>query len=203
MVSPAGPKIGILAYGSLIANPGNEISAVMIGTKSGVETPFSVEFARTSTKRKGAPTLVPVDEGGARVNAFILLVDTSVEDASDRLYRREIDQVGTDRRYKPPAQPGQNTVLVGRLLDFHDIDIVLYTHIGANIDDLSAANLARLAINSARERADGRDGITYLIDAKRHGIKTMLSDAYEEEIKKHLGAKDLADALRIAREKQS
>lgn len=194
-------RVGILGYGSLIAHPGKEISEVMTATKSGVETPFNVEFARSSTGRRGAPTLVPVDEGGARVKASILIVDTSVEDATHRLYRREIDQVGTARRYNPPAQPGQNDVLVKRLMDFHGVGTVLYTHIGANISDLTAAKLARLAIMSARELDNGRDGITYLMDAKRHGIKTKLSDAYEEEIKKRLGAKDLADALRIARER--
>lgn len=47
---------------------------------------------------------------------------------------------------------------------------------------------------------DGRHGISYLIDAKKHGIKTTkLSDAYEEEIKKALGAKDLTEALHKAR----
>lgn len=200
-MKPVKPSVGILAYGSLIANPGDEINAVMTGTKSGVETPFNVEFARSSRERHGAPTLVPVEVGGARVQAYILLLDASVEDATDRLYRREINQVGTAKRYKHSENPGVDTVIVKRLMNFHDMDVVLYTHIGKNIDDLTPAKLAQLAIKSAQELDNGRDGISYLIDAKRHGIKTKLSDAYEEEIKKQLGPKDLDEALRMARER--
>jgi len=54
-----------LAYGSLIDDPGSEIQPVIARLIEGVETPFKVEFARSSEKRDGAPTLVPVKEGGA------------------------------------------------------------------------------------------------------------------------------------------
>jgi hypothetical protein len=51
-------SIGIVAFGSLIDNPGREIEAALVGRKLNVRTPFGVEFARSSTKRGGAPTLV-------------------------------------------------------------------------------------------------------------------------------------------------
>ena len=38
--------VGILAYGSLIDNPGDEIAAATVRTIEEVETPFNVEFAR-------------------------------------------------------------------------------------------------------------------------------------------------------------
>ena len=41
-----------------------------------------------------------------------------------------------------------------------------------------------------------RDGITYLIDAKRNGISTPRSGAYEHEILRRTQAHDLDEALR-------
>ena len=38
--------LGILAFGSLISNPGAEIEAALVGRKVDVRTPFGVEFAR-------------------------------------------------------------------------------------------------------------------------------------------------------------
>jgi hypothetical protein len=52
-------SLGILAFGSLIDNPGAEIEAALVGRKLNIRTPFGVEFARSSIKRGGAPTLVP------------------------------------------------------------------------------------------------------------------------------------------------
>ncbi len=40
------PTIGILAFGSLIDNPGREIESALVGRKLDVITPFGVEFAR-------------------------------------------------------------------------------------------------------------------------------------------------------------
>ena len=52
---------------------------------------------------------------------------------------------------------------------------------------------------SARSRDDDRDGITYLINALKHGIRTTLSETYAAEILRQLGAGDLQDALVKAR----
>lgn len=192
---PRRSNVGILAYGSLIENPGDEIRAVIVDTISNVTTPFNVEFARTSTSRCGAPTLVPVEGFGAPVQAYILLLNASEQEATDFLYRREIDKVGSDRRYRHRQRPDLNTVIVKRLVDFHGVGAVLYTEIGANIDKLTAANLAELAIASAQELDNGRDGISYLIDATKHGIRTALSDEYAAEINKKLETNDLPEAL--------
>jgi hypothetical protein len=51
--------IGILAFGSLIDDPGEEIANVISGDPIIVETPFPVEYGRFSLSRGGAPTLVP------------------------------------------------------------------------------------------------------------------------------------------------
>lgn len=69
--SPADPggrisvmSIGILAFGSIINEPGEELAAA-VTRRIEVETPVAVEFARSSRTRDGAPTLVPVNRGAA------------------------------------------------------------------------------------------------------------------------------------------
>jgi len=193
------PTVGILAYGSLIANPGAEIECATVETKEGITTPFNVEFARSSNERHGAPTLVPVTGHSAPVRARVFVLNVSEVEATDRLYRREINKVGSARRYRVPKNPGPNTVIVKRLEKFEGIDVVLYTEIAANIQNLTAETLATHAIKSARAQDDGRDGISYLIDAKNYGVETPMSAAYEEEIKKQTQASDLQEALRKVR----
>jgi hypothetical protein len=99
------PTLGILAFGSLIDDPGAEIEAALVGRKLNVPTPFGVEFARSSTKREGAPTLVPLEQGGAPVLAQIILVNVTEQEAKDRLWRREINRVGQGGHYTRHANP--------------------------------------------------------------------------------------------------
>lgn len=82
--------VGILAFGSIAEEPGTELAAA-VARHIEVQTPFAVEFARSSRTRDGAPTLVPVSEGGAHVSATLLILDDSAtqEDARAILYRRE------------------------------------------------------------------------------------------------------------------
>ena len=93
--------VGILAYGSLIGDPGPEIEPHIIRRIS-CRTPFNVEFARASRTRTGGPSLVPYDDG-SQVAAQILVVDLPLKEATDRLYRRETRKVGTDICYVPPG----------------------------------------------------------------------------------------------------
>jgi hypothetical protein len=194
--------IGILAFGSLIDNPGKEIEAVLVGRRRKVMTPFRVEFARKSIKRGYAPTLVPVHSGGSPVQAQILLVDTSEQDAKDRLWRRETNKVGQGGHYKHHPDPGPNTLIIDRYDNFQDIAVVLAARFAATINPLSAEHLAYLAIKSVASTEAGRDGIAYLIDAKRNGITTPLSSAYEREILQRTQTRDLEEALRKLRDGQ-
>ncbi|MFQ5852455.1 MAG: hypothetical protein ACE5JU_17975 [Candidatus Binatia bacterium] len=193
--------IGILAYGSLIDCPGEEIRAGTARHEKGVETPFKVEFARCSRKRDGAPTLVPVEDGGARVKAvvFILKDHISEAEAKNMLWRRETHRhQGT---YSPPAKPSASTVCIERLENFRSLGVVLYTKIAPNINHLTPQGLAELAIKSTRGEGgtQRRDGISYLIDAKRHGVMTPLTAEYEEEILRQTGTKTLEEAWRTVR----
>jgi cation transport regulator ChaC len=191
--------IGVLAYGSLITDPGPELQAVILSRRDGVSTPFAVEYARSSAGRKGAPTLVPVTERGASVLATIFEVAVSADEAADIVYRREAGKIGTGRKYVEPANPTANTVIIERFADFEGFEVVLSTRIGANIQPLSADTLATLALKSAREAAPGNDGITYLMNAMRSGIVTPLTSAYEAAILTQTGACDLAAALAAVR----
>lgn len=190
--------VGILAYGSLISNPDREIEDATTEIKKGIKTPFNVEYARSSKSRSGAPTLVPVEDGKP-VTAQIFVLNVDEAEAAHRLYRREINQVGSGTKYEHKENPSKNTVVVECARCFEGIDSVLYTQIAATIDPLTPENLAKLAIKSAKERTDGRDGITYLIDAKRHGIETSLTPEYEQAILLQLGVDSLEDALVAAR----
>lgn len=192
-------SIGILAYGSLIEDPGKEIGSLISERREKIRTPFSIEFSRSSSTRDGAPTVVPVESGGCPVHATILVLDTgvSLDKAEDLLWRRETRNECSDKHYLPPSQPSPNKMVVERISNFEGIDVVLYTKLGANIKDLSAAKLADLAIKSAQGEAGrtGKDGISYLVSVKRQGITTPLMSRYEKEILRKSGASGLEDAL--------
>jgi cation transport regulator ChaC len=188
-------KLGILAFGSLIDQPGWEIEEAIIARKSGIRTPFAVEFARKSRKRAGAPTLVPIDHGGSQVPAVILVVDLPEQEAKDRLWRRETDRVGKGGHYLERRSPGSDTLIIDRHENVGDIAVVLAARFPANIAPLDAEVLATLAIESARQLDNGRDGISYLLDTKCNGIVTPLSAPYELEILRRTETTTLGDAL--------
>lgn len=192
--------IGVLAYGSLITDPGPELAAITTGTTTDVLTPFSVEFARSSRKRGGAPTLVPVDIGGCPVRAVIFHVVETASQVVDIVYRREIHAVGSGKIYVEPAPDRTDAVRIARFEGLAGFDLVLSTQLAANIDPLSADILAGLAIASARALHDGRDGISYLIAARASGIETPLSPQYAACILAKTGTADLATAMRAVRD---
>lgn len=194
--------VGILAYGSLIGDPGPELGPVTARRVPGVTTPFPVEFARSSRTRGGAPTLVPVEDGGSNVEAVILVLDGSVllEQATDMLWRRETHQESSGKPYPSKANAGPDDVVIRDLRDLEGIQHVLYTEIGANIAPASRTpeGLAQLAIESVTAVGkDGLDGIFYLINAKAQGVTTPLMGGYEAEILRRTDT----ESLEAAREK--
>lgn len=192
--------IGILAFGSLIEEPGSEIAGITVDRRN-VLTPFNVEFARSSETRYGAPTLVPVDKGGSSVRSLILVCADSVTQGQgiDMLWRRETRQVGTGKHYTVPKKPTAKSILIRSLQGFAGLDYVLYTdfyEIG-KIQNPTAKDLAKLAIASAKRSVnkEGIDGISYLISAKRSGIATTLMPEYEREILRQTDSQSLEQAL--------
>jgi hypothetical protein len=187
--------IGILAFGSIAEEPGEEL-ATAITWRIEVETPFAVEFARSSRTRDGAPTLVPVSEGGAHVLASVLVLDDSVTaaDARAMLYRREtgrLNEIGASSR----------ATWIAELPGFVGTSTCLYTALQPNIRPLTAEKLAELAVDSAAASAGAeyRDGISYLQQQKRRGVVTPLMPAYERAVLARTGACDLDGAWERAR----
>ena len=194
--------LGILAFGSLRDDPGPGIEAKIVERRR-VTTPFPVEFARYSCSRAGAPTLVRVDFGGMPVEAEVLVLDESValDDAKSMLWRRETRTADRGAPYRRPEQPGPNHVLVEELRGFAGLERVIYTDFApaGKIADPDSRQLAERAINSVGEAQPGRDGISYLRNAKNMGVMTPLISAYESEILKLTGASSLDKALEQVR----
>ena len=191
-------RIAILAFGSLIDEPGKGIGPLIRERIEGVRTPFSVEFGRSSDTRGGAPTLVPVDVGGSPVNGVLFVLDSAIRlaEAKTFLWRRETRRECSEEQYSPPGNPGQNHVVVECIESFGGCDVVLYTNIGTNIEKMNADHLADLAIKSARGNAgaDGMDGISYLGNAVDQGITTPLLPGYRAAILRKTEAGDLVEA---------
>ena len=190
--------IAILAFGSLIEDPGKELKPRIRERIDGIKTPFSIEFARSSRSRDGGPTLVPVSCGGSPVNAVLLALDPAIglAEAKDLLWRRETRKESSGKPYVRPPDPGDDDVLVECLKDIHSFDVVLYTKIGPNIEVVTSDSLAELAIRSARRNAGAtrNDGISYLASVLRQGITTPLTPGYEAAILQKTGAGDLDEA---------
>jgi len=199
-------SIGILAYGSLINDPGEEICEATLKIINNVETPFCVEYARKSRTRGNAPTLVPVPcELGSKVNGVIFLLKENMDEKSamDMLYRRERHKVCTTEVYNAQL-PGDLRIECVR--NFMGVDTVLYTAIKPNFNEIldsslpsqrKAELLADAVIKSITPKtySVGTDGISYLHDNMQNGIITPLTNPYREEILRRANhAQDLMEA---------
>ena len=192
-------KIGILAFGSLIGDPGEELNP-QIAMRIKTRTPFGVEYGRYSGKtRGGAPTLVP-HPAGAPVTAEVLVLDGDVRagEAINVLWRRETRKTGTDAGYVEGTS--ENSVLVKTTSDSPWVETLLYTDFApaGKIERPIAAELADRAIRSVQTAEPGMDGISYLIAAIGCGIQTPLTPAYRDEILRRTNADSLGDALAVA-----
>lgn len=199
MMNAAENSIGILAYGSLIDEPGNELEELIID-RIHCQTPFNVEFARLSETRSNAPTLVPYQDGSP-VKAVILVLDhnrVTLSQAESMLWRRETRTTDTTKNYKPSKEHNPNKVTILELKNFKNVTTVLYTSIGQNMGIMNKPDiLANFAIRSILEKAgeEQKDGIHYLLAAKKNGIVTKLSPQYEAEILKQTNTKSLEAAI--------
>ena len=192
-------EIGILAFGSLITDPGTELQP-RISMRIKTKTPFPVEYARISQTRGGAPTLVPY-ESGAPVTAEILVLDddTLIAEATDMLWRRERRREGAGDTYSRGTS--ENSVLVEEFHDDPCVSTVLYTDFNPTGKNLyTAAELAKRAIRSVAAAPPGMDGITYLMRTIQSGIETPLTADYKTEILKQTVTLTLEEALKTARD---
>jgi len=175
-MEPSSSKpVGVLAFGSLIWEPGCLQKHIIAGETRAVRTPWPVEYARKSSSRCDAPTLVRFQDGCA-VAAQILVLDTCCLDTARGLVacregcspdRIAICEELTDEHTEPAA--------------------VFYTALCANIHlPLTGRELARLAIDSCtRLQAKGqpcKNGIRYLRKNIEHGVVTALTCEYKQAI---------------------
>lgn len=211
--------IGILAYGSLITHPGQEIESVLDHVIPDVQTPFPVEYARCSRSRAGAPTLVPVPKGrGVPVKAvvFVLKKYTRKKKAQNFLYRREIHQEGDLKViYDDQAQRQKRDALViESMQNQFGLSVIYYTALKPNFTEILDAKrtqeekaelLARAAIDSISEETfdKGLDGIQNLADNIEARIATALTETYAQAILMKAGNAPYLDQARrfIAQQK--
>jgi cation transport regulator ChaC len=190
--------VGVIAYGSLIGDPGAELEELVVERRSGLRTPFRAEYARASRGRDNAPTLVPVCVGGGHVECVLIVLrpGISVETARDVVYRREVGRVGDKTVAYKADTSKREQVWVDAIPEWGGVNVALYTRIRASIEGHTAQQLAELAVQSAKAAARERrhDGISYLIAAKAAGVITPLTSMYETEILKLTGRDSLAAA---------
>ena len=189
-------KLGILAFGSLIDSPRNEISVLEIARIECI-TPFNVEFARISSTRGNAPTLIPVKQGGCKVKAKIIVLreDTDIEAAKSVLWRRETGKTG---KYTHTDNSNPNKLSVKTIENFMNVQKILYASFGCNINEtLSSELLANFAIESILTKAgqEEKDGLRYLLSIKQNGIITELSEEYEKKILEITNTNSLEQAI--------
>lgn len=189
MINQEKYKIGILAFGSLINDPGEEINKLEIA-RIDCKTPFKIEFLRISSSRGKAPTLIPVmdDSIGKQNNAKIIIIDenTSLDNAKSILWRRECHKKDKSEKFTKPESPTSKNVLIGELENFYGVEKIIFTYflLQSEYKDLTPEKLADFAIESILSNAgiEEQDGIRYLLSAKRSGIVTELSEEYENII---------------------
>ena len=213
-------RIGFLAFESLLWDWGS-LSDILKPSDTFIETvvPFSIEFARSSDLRRGGPVVIRVDTGKfARSRALVMPLKeeiasepVTVDLARYELYNRQRGRSGGMKvDYREPTVYNPNFSYINEIspgeFEDHsswgiDFDVILYSALGKNIEELKSDRLAVLAIASARKAADPDidgirrgDGISFLINAVENGVKTPLLDDYSKAILKFTGRSSLKEA---------
>lgn len=192
-------NIGIIAFGSLINDPGEELEKFIIKRIKNVSTPFKIEYGRKSSKRGNAPTLIPISNGGQEVKATLLVLSKELEldEARNILYRRELNKVGSDIKYRDRKNPTPNQLVIEQHSNVKYVNIALTANFGCNLPEITPEILADLAIESFNSNAVeyGRDGISYLNNNIVNGIITPLTDEYKNAILKRMNVNSLKEIL--------
>ncbi len=181
MTSSAERRIAVLAYGSLLHTPGDELAERIVSRRR-CRTPFPVEYGRRSRRWNGGPVLVPHPDGGAVEGALLVLADgVALGEAVDVLARREGCRPAGIRQVRVPGD--------GDL-------IALCASLPRNLtpDRMTPEALAGAARDSVG--AGERNGVAYLRGALRAGIATPRTPAYARALLALAGARTLEEAER-------
>lgn len=172
--------VAVLAYGSLIDEPGPELAAVIAGRRP-CRTPFGVEYGRASQRWGGGPVLVPHPRGAPVAGTLLLLAPGIALGAA-------VEMVAA-REGLPDARGVVAVDLPGERL-------VIAASLPRNLPapDMRPGALARRAAASVAHGE--RNGVAYLRRALASGIATPLTAAYRAELLRLAGADTLEEAER-------
>lgn len=175
-----GRPIAVLAYGSLLDEPGPGLAALVTGRRP-CRTPFGVEYGRASRRWGGGPVLVPHPRG-APVQGALLDIATGVALGA------VVEALAT-REGLPDAHGIVQVEMPGDRL-------VLTACLPRNLPepDMRPTALARRAVASVGHGP--RNGVAYLRRVLAAGVETRLTAAYRAEILRLTGADGLEDAER-------
>jgi hypothetical protein len=176
-------QVAILAYGSVIEDPGPQIQALIVERRP-CRTPFSVEFARASHRWGGGPVLVPCARGGP-VDGVLLVLSPSVGIGAAVDLLREREGLPGGRGIVEVAVPSEMLVITASLPR------------NLTRGDMTPAALARRAIASVARGP--RNGPAYLRQVLRAGVRTPLTAAYERALLELSGASSLEEVERVVR----
>jgi hypothetical protein len=173
-------QLAIMAYGSLISEPGPELRA-LIAERVPRRTPFPVEFGRASQRWGGGPVLVP-HPAGAPVEGQLLVLRPGVAlgRAVEALRERE-------------GLPSADGVVA---VEVDDDRLVLVASLPRNLPapDLRPVALARRAVASVR--SGPRNGVAYLRRVTASGVSTPRTPEYARHVLRLAGAETLEEAER-------
>jgi hypothetical protein len=192
-------NVGILLYGPMLDNLSSEIKVSLKNHISHISTPFKVELARKNTDLGGAPELVPVSSGGTHVDGDLLIFKDYIteQQAMDMLYRMENNLEGTGKIHKKLSHSTSTNLEIKSLNNFYGIDKVFYPSIRRNINQITPEKLAKLTMDSVINTDEKEpDGFTYLMNLRKHNIKTPMSEAIEEEILNQTASNSLFESRR-------
>ena len=191
--------VGILAYGSLINDPGPEIEP-LIERRIQTTTPFPVEYGRLSRTRGGSATVVPYSSGcPVKAEVLVLPESVSLDEAKNLLWRRETRREESKQKYKEIASP--NAVVIRDKTEFCGLRHVFYTDFDpcGKISSPDPGVLARAAVDSVMAAPRGKDGISYLMQLVEAGVVTALTPSYQKQILDLTATASLVEALESVR----
>jgi hypothetical protein len=195
-------ELAVLAYGSLLAHPRDYLGSRMVKLMR-CNTPFPVEYAGRSEKRRGGgPTLVRWQAGRPVVGGLIVL------DKVDQ--QRDLDEVREALALREGAKDGKSKCVRDDLEMFGYR--VVYSDFRPAIaeGELSAQVLGQYAVSSVAECAQLGypfcNGIRYLAENIEWGIDTALTCDYRKQILEMTGCTGLhkaeAKLFRVAMKNQ-
>ena len=176
-------QVAIMAYGSVIDDPGPALSPLVMERRR-CRTPFPVEFARASVRWGGGPVLVPSRRGGP-VDGMLLVLSPGVGLGAAVELLRQREGLPGGRGVIEVAVPGELLVIAASL------------PLNLRPEDMTPAALARRAIASVAHGP--RNGVAYLRQVLRAGVRTPLTAAYGRALLELTGAPSLEAVERVVR----